>query len=337
MNKTIIVSAFVLASMLLLTSCRGGKKAEQVQEEQPQEAVANVIIDMDLGSSTDDVICLALAYKYQNEGRLKVLGTVVDRMGEQNADVAQAINAYYGCGDIPVGLERHGAENPMLFIDYAPLFKRSAADSIEVPEGYRLYRKLLAEAPDHSVDIISCGFVTVLSQLLASGADEYSDLEGVELVRRKVRGLHLQAGMFQQAQEPDFNFKQVPPFARKFIELWPDDIPTFYNPMEVGQDVDYKPEMVLDDLKDDPSNPIYRIYSNCNCDTGQRMWDALNVIWLMEGDSLFNASALGRVRWNDNFSTSFSADSAGSCRYLMPFTPQQAEDVLQLIRKKLVE
>ena len=56
----------------------------------------SIIIDTDLGSSTDDVATICMAYSYMRQGRAKLLGIVVDRMGEQNAVFADVLNTYFG-------------------------------------------------------------------------------------------------------------------------------------------------------------------------------------------------------------------------------------------------
>ena len=103
-----------------------------------------------------------------------------------------------------------------------------------MPDGWRLYRRLLAAQLDHSVSIVSVGFITCLAQLLASGADEYSSLSGVELVRRKVKCNYLQGGVFGKALEPDFNFAQGITFAKTFFQNWPQDVDMVFSPMEAG-------------------------------------------------------------------------------------------------------
>ncbi len=52
------------------------------------------------------------------------------------------------------------------------MFRRTVGDNGSYMEGYKLYRKLLAQSPDKSVTIASIGFVTTLSRLLQSGPDE---------------------------------------------------------------------------------------------------------------------------------------------------------------------
>ena len=166
-----------------------------------------VILDTDLGSSTDDLFSMQMLYRYHDKGRCKLLGVVVDRMGENNAEIADVMNTYFGHADIPIGLERSGIANPQVWIDYSGLpqyrkadgslmFERSIADYSTVPDGWKLYRKLLAEQPDHSVSIVSTGFVTALAQLLESEGDGYSPLNGVELVRQKVKCAYVMGGVF---------------------------------------------------------------------------------------------------------------------------------------------
>lgn len=98
-------------------------------------------------------------------------------------------------------------EDPNVYISYSgivdlenadgtPMFKRSIDDYSALPDGWKLYRKLLVSHPDHSVKIISIGFVSSLVQLLESEPDEYSPLNGVELVAQKVHSLYVMGGKF---------------------------------------------------------------------------------------------------------------------------------------------
>ena len=164
-----------------------------------------------------------------------------------------------------------------------------------MPDGWQLYRRLLAAQPDHSVSIVSTGFVTCLAQLLQSEGDDYSPLSGVELVRQKVKGIYMQGGVFGEAEEPDYNFAQGAAFAREFFRLWPQDVDILFSPMETGQTVDYTPEQVIGDVSWTDVHPIKQVYMNCNCDTGQRMWDVMPTIQAVEGDGLFTLSERGTV------------------------------------------
>lgn len=134
-----------------------------------------IILDTDIGSSTDDLFAMQMLYRYADEGKCKFLGVVVDRQGEDYAALADVMNTYFGYPDLPIGLERHGIPQPS--------FKTSVSDYSALPDGWQLYRRLLSEYPDHSVSIYSTGFVSSLAQLLTSEGDSFSPLSGVELVR----------------------------------------------------------------------------------------------------------------------------------------------------------
>ena len=76
----------------------------------------------------------------------------------------------------------------------------SSTDYSTLPDGWQLYRRLLAAQPDHLVSICSTGFVSCLTQLLASKPDEFSPLSGIELVQQKVKCLYLMAGIFTHSE-----------------------------------------------------------------------------------------------------------------------------------------
>ena len=287
-----------LIGVMFFISCSNVDNPDFIQEN---NRMPLIILDTDIGSSTDDLFAMEMLYRYEEHGRCRILGMVVDREGEQNAVYTDVMNTYFGHGDVPIGLVRDGIDSPKVWIDYAhvadikdtnglPMFKRSVADYSTLPDGWQLYRKLLAAQPDHSVSIVCTGFVTCLAQLLQSEGDEYSSLNGVELVRKKVKCIYLQGGVFGEAEEPDFNFAQGANFAQEFFSLWPTDVDMVFSPMETGQTVEYTPEQVISDISWTDAHPIKQVYMNCNCNTGQRMWDVMPTVQAVEGDELFRLS-----------------------------------------------
>ena len=347
MNMTklwMLAAILVFGAMTALTSCSNVDDPTGRQDE--YAGVPLVILDTDIGSSTDDLFALEMLYRYEDEGRCRLLGVVVDREGERNAAFADVMNTYFGHGDVPIGLIRDGIKEPKMWIDYAhvadtkdgegqPMFSRSIADYSSLPDGWQLYRRLLAAQPDRSVSIVSVGFVTCLAQLLASGADAYSSLTGVELVRRKVKCIYLQGGVFGEAEEPDFNFAQGITFAKTFFQNWPQEVDMVFSPMETGQDVEYTPEQVIADVSWTDVHPIKQVYMQCNCNTGQRMWDVMPVVQAVEGDALFALSQHGTVRITDQAETIFTPSATGNCRYQLPGTEVWAAQMLEKIRNAI--
>ena len=311
-----------LLATMLLWSCGKGESSQQAD-------VPLIILDTDIGSSTDDLFAMEMLYRYEREGRCRLLGVVVDRMGEDCAACADVMDTYFGRGNLPIGLERNGIETPPVWIDYkalptyttadgTPMFELSVSDYAALPDGWRLYRRLLAAQEDHSVSIVSTGFVTALAQLLQSEGDEFSPLGGVELVRRKVKCIYLMGGVFGTSVEPDFNFSQGISFAQAFFDLWPQEVDMVFSPMEVGQEIEYVPDTVIADIAWTDRHPIKQVYKTCNCNTGQMMWDPMVVIQAVEGDTVFSLSERGTVTLTPQAETLFTPSATGNCRYQLP-------------------
>ena len=152
--------AAMLVAVMSLNSCKTQSLAVNGTQVKSKQAIP-MILDSDFGSSTDDLFALMMLHHYIDDGLVDLKGVIVDREGEKNAGVVDIFNTYYGHPDIPVGLERNGVKNPRCFIPYngicdlkdangAPLFKRSL-DTAKLPDGYKLYRRLLSGAEDKSV------------------------------------------------------------------------------------------------------------------------------------------------------------------------------------------
>ena len=337
-----VLAATLICGIMVLTSC--SKEDEPGTQDNAYTGVPIVIFDTDIGSSTDDLFALEMLYRYDEQHLCRLLGVVVDREGEANADFADVMNTYFGHPNVPIGLVRDGIKNPKVWIDYAhvaymteedgstPMFQRTINQPGMCPDGYQLYRRLLSQQPDHSVSIVATGFVTCLAQLLQSGADEYSALSGVELVRKKVKCIYLQGGVFGIAEEPDFNFAQGITFAQTFFDLWPKEVDMVFSPMEVGQDVEYTPEQVIADVSWTNLHPIKQVYMTCNCNTGQRMWDPMCVIQAVEGDALFSLSERGTISITPQALTIFTPSATGNVRYQLPGNAQWAAMMLEKIR-----
>ena len=330
----ILLCGFIL---LLLSACK------QTVEVHDATDMPLVILDGDFGSSTDDLFALEMLIRYEEQERCQLLGVIVDREGVENAACVDVMDTYFGRSDLPIAIERNGIKNPKVWIDYTGLpdftdgnggllFQRTIPDYTTLPDGWKLYRQLLAAQPDSSVSIISIGFVSCLAQLLESEGDDISPLSGVELVRRKVKCLYIQGGVFGVANEACYNFGQGIPFAQTLIRLWPSDVDVVFSPGEVGQCVDYRPEQVISDISWTDCHPIKQVYLRCNCDTGQKMWDALTVINAIEGDRNFTLSERGTVTIDDSAVTTFTPLPTGNCRYQIPGDSLWADSMLRKIR-----
>lgn len=320
----------------------------------------SVILDTDIGSSTDDLFALDLLYKYMDEGKVNLLAVMLDREGDISAAITDVFNTWYGYPNIPIGVTHNSVKNPKVFIDYSavvtktetinaktgepdpkgkatrPYFKRTLTDEQikELPEAVKLYRKILNEQPDRSVCICAIGFLSNLGQLLDTPGDEISPLTGKELVAKKVKIMFTQGGVFYSSLEPDYNVLNDIESGRKVYEEWP--TPIVFSPMEVGNEIDYRPKAVLADLADYEKSPMKTVYEECETDTGQRMWDNNTVIQAVEGTDYYTISAAGNIHVTPQGNTIYHPSPFGD-RYYQITNKQQSYALYALIREKTIQ
>lgn len=343
--KKVFYCVCVCCAAVLLTGCKTQTAAEQqvIGKRQPIQ----MILDSDFGSSTDDLFALMMLHHYMNDGLVDLKGIVVDREGIKNAELVDIFNTYYGHPNIPVGLERNGVKNPRCFIPYNgvcdlkdaqgnPLFKRTH-DLTNCPEGYKLYRQLLSQAEDNSIVVVAIGFVTTLSELFESDADEYSQLSGLDLFGQKVKSVYIQSGRFESGDSlSGYNMRAASKQSAIFYDKLPKNVDLIMSPSNIGDLMNYLPQDVLVDLSSTEQNPIKAVYTNYTCDTGQRMWDTNCLVNAVLGDEAYNMSPRGWVKFVDKGEESlmlFTPDPAGNARYQLPGDTYFAEEKLMDIRR----
>lgn len=159
------------------------------------EELPLIIFDTDMGSDCDDVGALAILHTYQNQGKTKLLGCIYSSGKVPfGAGIIDAINTYYGRGNIPIGAEYDTSfGDPVDKMLAGKLARDTAAfghDVIfnrDVPEHVPVNRRLLAAQGDQSVTYLTVGHTKALHDLLKSEPDNISELSGMELVRKKVK------------------------------------------------------------------------------------------------------------------------------------------------------
>ena len=347
-RQMVVMVLTAVAALTGLCACKTKTLAVMPQEPVSQKAQpVRMILDSDFGSSTDDLFALMMLNHYIDDGLVDLKGIIVDREGEKNAGVVDIFNTYYGHPDIPVGLERNGVKNPRCFIPYNgicdlkdtqgnPLFKRSL-DTKSMPDGYKLYRQLLSQADDKSIVIVAIGFATTLAQLMESGADEYSQLSGTDLMDQKVKAIYIQSGRFEAGDSLcGYNMRAASKQSAVFYSKLPRSVDLIMSPSNIGDQMDYVPRDVLTDLSYTGLNPIKAVYTNYTCDTGQRMWDTNCLVNAVKGDKEYHLSPRGWVTFVDKGEESlmlFKPDEQGNARYQLPGDSYFNQEKLMDIRR----
>lgn len=244
--NTLIRRSALLLSVLLLCAT-----ATHAQARTP----VNVILDTDMASDVDDAGVVVTLLSMEDLGEANILAIGVCVLNDWSILAVDAFITYYGRPDIPLGTAKTGYSSSSRYAQQiAEKFPRtrnwnSAADA---PEVIGVYRQVLAQQPDNSVTFVSVGPKTNLAKLLQSDPDEYSDLNGRDLVAKKVKRWVAMAG-----NSREYNMTKDAPASRI---LWdsPDKWPTpvLTSPWGIGTHIRRGEE--LKSLPQD--NPLRRSY-----------------------------------------------------------------------------
>lgn len=286
-----------------------------------------VIFDTDVGNDIDDVLAMQMLFNYEKAGTIDLLGITISKSNPYSIEYIDGYCRLNERGDIPLGYAYNGATpedggylrqtldtiiegNKILYP------QRSIKDNL--PEGYKLLRKLLASQPDNSVVFIAVGPETNLSRLLRSEADEYSPLDGKSLVAQKVKLLSVMGGLYgNEFDFPEWNLVQDINAAQTVFSEWP--TPVIASGWELGNKLLYPHQSILNDFPNAYKHPLcvsYQIYDKMPYD--RQTWDLTSVIQAIEPEKdYFELSTKGTITIDSAGHSLFNASDKGQHQYLM--------------------
>ena len=300
-------------------------------------AQKNVIFETDMGNDIDDAMAIDMLYKYHSMGKINLMAVMLNKEGMYPPMFIDLLNTWYGYKKLPIGVSNRESltrdeDNFAKSVVVAknekgkPLYKRSIKDITRLPDAYKLHRKLLAAAPDHSVTIISVGFSTNLAKLLDSGADEFSPLSGNELIEKKVERLVTMAGYIAKPQVAEYNVANDIPACRKTYAEWPTEIVT--SPFDVGMKILYPTSSLENDFKWTEHHPVVDACMDYLKGAKNRpTWDLTSVLWAIDPGTCFNLSPAGTMEVTPEGYTHFHEDRMGK-HYYMITSPVQHQKIL---------
>jgi len=202
-----------------------------------------IIYETDMCTAVDDVGALAMIHGLQNRGETELLAVCLNATGDPDGVAAiDAINTWYGRGDIPVGVWKGSFPDPdtSKYMHVLTLFPHDI-DSKSAPSALETYRKILPEQPDKSVTIISTGHLQNLDELLRNDPD---------LVASKIKELVIMGAL--QNDPEHFVLHNTEKAAQNVMENWP--TPLMFHLLGEGI-------MTGSELKDTPKeNPVRMAY-----------------------------------------------------------------------------
>lgn len=192
---TIILSAYVLTDITEFY----WKKAnsERTISNHQQRSTVKVIFDTDFHTDCDDAGALAVLHALADRDECEILAVMCSTRDPFSASAVDVINTYYGRPDIPIGiLKGEGVlQNSKYTKSLATEFLHDLGSADATQDAVQLYRDILEKQPDHSVVIITVGYMTNIKNLLQLPA-EAGRVSGMDLIRRKVKKWVCMGGNF---------------------------------------------------------------------------------------------------------------------------------------------
>jgi hypothetical protein len=302
-----------------------------------------LIYDTDICGDCDDVLALGMIHALQSRGACRLLAVTVSVDHELASPFVDAVNTFYGRGDVPIGVVgRGGVVEKSKYLglveekDEKGRYRyphRLLSGHDATPATY-LLRKVLAAQPDQSVVIVQVGFSTNLARLLDTSPDEISRLRGVKLVQRKVKLLSVMAGAFQpidgNPKYLEYNVMRDIPSFRQLVAEWP--TPIVFSGFEIGVALPYPATSIERDYGYVEHHPLAEAYVRYIPPPHNRpTWDLTAVLQAVLGDrDYFDLSPPGRVTAQADGSTRFEKTSGGAHSYLI-LRPEQKPRVLEAL------
>jgi pyrimidine-specific ribonucleoside hydrolase len=276
-KKTLILSGFLVYCFGSVHSQTGFPKPEYPMR---------VIFDTDFGPDYDDVGAITLLHCFADSGWIRILATMASSGHKNVAAAINVVNTYFNRPEIPIGVVRGKAvelgDKQHWTDSIISRYPHKIQSNEDAQDALHLYRKILASEPDHSVTVITVGFLTNLADLLESPGDLYSSLNGRDLIQRKILNLVCMAGRFPSGRE--FNLAEDVNASKKVLTEWP--TPILFSGFEIGQKI--KSGLPLVRNPHIQNSPVKDVFAICipmarEDSAGRMSWDETAVFAAIKG------------------------------------------------------
>jgi len=302
-----------------------------------------LIYDTDMGNDVDDVLALGVIHALQSRGECQLLAVTVSKDHPLAARFCDLVNTFYGRGEVPVGRVRLGKTpragkflRPVVEArdEDKPRYAHDLKGEYDTPRATVLLRQALAQAADQSVVLVVVGFSTNMARLLASPADEHSELDGQQLVKQKVKLLSMMGGCFAATRPEGFgeyNVRHDIEAARRVFADWP--TPIVISGFEIGKSILYPAVSIQNDFNYLPHHPVKQAYEAfLKMPYDRPTWDLTAVLQAIRpGRHYFGLSETGALHVGEDNYAAFTPGGHNRHRYLTANAAQ-----IERVREALV-
>jgi pyrimidine-specific ribonucleoside hydrolase len=297
---------------------------------------AAIIFDSDMGPDYDDVGAITLLHAFADSGQVKILATMASTKYDGVASVLNVFNTYFNRPSIPIGVPKGNALTLRDFQHWTDTliakYPHKIKSNEEAEDAIELYRKILSRQPNHSVTIVTVGFLTNMAGLLRSKADQHSQLDGKELVSAKVKQLVCMAGAFPQGYE--FNVDRDAASSQYAFANWPTNV--LFSGFEIGKKI--KVGLPLINNEKIKNSPVKDVFSICipmakEDSAGRMSWDETAVLVAVKGFEPYYHLKHGHIEVADDGKNKW-VDDGNTQAYLIESEPY--EKVQSIINKVIM-
>ncbi|MBQ8047332.1 MAG: nucleoside hydrolase [Prevotella sp.] len=323
------------AALTVLAACSDSKQKEA--ENLNNERV-NLILDTDLGPDYDDVGAMAVMHVLADSGQVNILAVMSSNHNEQVIPCIDVINTYYGRPDIPLGAPKsdggvydgdgHNPSWAQLLVEKYP---HKALSTSDAEDAVKLYRRILGQAEDRSVVICTVGFFTNMRDLLQSEPDEFSELNGRQLVGKKVKRLVSMAGGFPEGRE--YNVWKDASASYEAINNWPTEI--IFSGWEIGDPIRTGLKVSQTSGDQNPIKDVYAIALPQDNPEGRQSWDLTAVLVAIKGAAPFFGVERGTISVKEDGSNTWTEEENG--RHYRLVETNAPEAIAEILDNYLLE
>jgi len=240
-----------------------------------------IIYETDMCLDADDIGGLAMLHGMANNNEVDLLAVCFNEVQPSAAAAIDAINTWYGRGNIPIGIYKKDLPDPDLsfYLDALTKFPHDL-DQKSAPSAVEVYKDVLSKQPDKSVTIISVGFIVNLYDLLKEEPD---------LIAQKVAELVIMGGPsgggFNLARHNTGDATQY------LLANWP--TPIVFSGAGTGI---YTGGGLESSPKENPvREAYYQFFNSYFC--GRHSWDQMTVLYGVRGISDYFTNLESVDRW----------------------------------------
>lgn len=236
------------------------------------------ILGTDWWTDCDDVVALRLLAREHKKQKIKLCGVIINACMQYSAPSLEGFLNTENI-EVPIGIDLKATDfggNPP-YQKRLSQYKKRINHNTDAKDATKLYREILANE-ENPIELIEIGYPQALVSLLESKPDEISCLNGLELVKQKVKKIWMMAGKWDEIPSLENNFarnERSRKAAHTLCEICP--VPITFLGWEVGFDV-------ITGEKLDKNDVLYLAMCDYNSPNGRSSWDPMLCLLAIIGD-----------------------------------------------------